>query len=152
MSDEIIEVTKEKADSIIDTRKPEGLFYIKDDEAYVGIDNSGGNAFVEEFKTKEKCFAWLKQEAIIDKQKLYKKALDTWGNLTQIVMVFEEMSELQKELSKNLRGQNNTGAISEEIADVEIMLEQMKLLYDIEELVEFDKRYKLERLKDMLED
>ncbi|AOY78414.1 hypothetical protein BJL90_15980 [Clostridium formicaceticum] len=67
-------------------------------------------------------------------------------------MVFEEMSELQKELCKALRGNKVTGNIAEEIADVEIMLEQMKLLFGIESLVRANKIYKLERLDERLED
>lgn len=39
-----------------------------------------------------------------DESKVLQRALDTYGSLPQIVMVFEEMSELQKELCKYLRG------------------------------------------------
>ena len=73
-------------------------------------------------------------------------ALETWGAEYQTKMVFEEMSELQKELCKNGRGEENSAAIAEEIADVEIVLEQMKILHDCEQLVEAYKAQKLERL------
>lgn len=65
-------------------------------------------------------------------------------------MVFEEMSELQKELCKALRGSINQDNIAEEIADVEIMLEQMKLLFEVESQVDKFKEYKLERLEERL--
>ena len=80
-----------------------------------------------------------------DKCKLYRQALEKWGT-AQIIIAFEEMAELQKELSKYLRGRENTTEIAEEIADVEIMLEQMKILFDIYKKVEEFKKYKLERL------
>ena len=50
----------------------------------------------------------------------------------QILMVFEEMAELQKELCKYLRNGESDEAVcrvAEELADVEIMLDQMKLLF-----------------------
>ena len=50
----------------------------------------------------------------------------------QILMVFEEMAELQKELCKYLRNGESDEAVcrvAEEIADVGIMLDQMKLLF-----------------------
>jgi len=149
---EIKLVTREEANQIFDTREPIGLFYEIDGDSYIGIDNSTGDAWVEDFKTKEECFRWLKQEPEpIDEREVYKGALDKWGAEPQITMVFEEMAELQKELCKDLRGKKVTGNIAEEIADVEIMLNQMKILYDIEDLVEFNKENKLRRLKDRIE-
>ncbi len=85
-----------------------------------------------------------------DPTEIYKAALDTWGAVSQTVMVFEEMSELQKELCKNLRGRDNRDAIAEEIADVQIMLEQMMLLHNCEPQVQEWRTKKLERLADRL--
>lgn len=86
------------------------------------------------------------------KQDIYRKALETWGVEAQVCMVFEEMSELQKALCKLLRGKPSFENIIEEIADVEIMLEQMKLLFNgIEEDVKKRKCQKLQRLKKMLQ-
>lgn len=84
----------------------------------------------------------------MDEKEIYRKALDKWGNIPQVTMVFEEMAELQKELCKNLRGKENRVEIAEEIADVEIMLEQMKLLFDIEDAVKRHKIVKLKRLEE----
>lgn len=141
-------ITKEEASLIIETRQPIGLFYEVDGDLYIGIDNSTGDAWVEEFKTKEECLAWLKGEEHIeiDEKDIYRQALKKWGSTAQVIMVFEEMAELQKELSKFLRGNWIGDNIAEEIADVEIMLEQMKLLFGIEELVDINKKYKLKRL------
>ena len=74
-------------------------------------------------------------------------ALATFGAGPQTFMVMEEMSELQKELCKSVRGADNRDAIAEEIADVEIMLEQMKILHKCGASVEAFKSAKLERLK-----
>lgn len=88
---------------------------------------------------------------MMKKEELYTKALDIFGCEAQTTMVFEEMSELQKELCKALRGMPVIESIAEEIADVEIMLEQMKQLYKVEHLVETTKEYKLRRLNRMIE-
>ena len=59
---------------------------------------------------------------------IFRSAIDTYGSVMQITVAFEEMSELQKELCKYLRGRGSQENIAEEIADVEIMMEQMKML------------------------
>lgn len=62
----------------------------------------------------------------------------------------EEMSELTKELSKNLRGADNAKALAEEIADVEIMLEQLKVIFRNRALVDRIRAGKLVRLSDRI--
>ena len=79
------------------------------------------------------------------------RALKVFGPAAQTVMVMEEMAELQKELCKHVRGRENRREIAEEIADVEIMLEQMKLLHGIHRLTEHIKGEKLMRLKQRLD-
>lgn len=86
-----------------------------------------------------------------NEKEIYKQSLEKCETEAQITMVFEEMAELQKELCKSLRGKENRIEIAEEIADVEIMLAQMKLLFNIEEGVRRHKTLKLSRLKDRLE-
>lgn len=73
-------------------------------------------------------------------------ALAAFGRDSQVMVAIEEMSELTKELCKNSRGQENTTHIAEEIADVEIMLQQMVMLFDCKETVDKYRQYKLERL------
>ncbi len=87
----------------------------------------------------------------INETEVLQRALDTYGSLPQIVMVFEEMSELQKELCKYLRGKCSPASIAEEIADVEIMLEQMKMLFCCTDDVSNERRRKVERLKERLD-
>lgn len=83
----------------------------------------------------------------ISEAEVLQRALDTYSSQAQIVMVFEEMSELQKELCKYLRGRGSFEHIAEEIADVEIMLEQMKMLFCCTDDVRDVRRRKVERLK-----
>ena len=80
------------------------------------------------------------------------RALDTYGSALQIVVMMEEMSELQKELCKYLRGKYSPANIAEEIADVEIMIEQMKMLFCCADDVRDVRRRKVERLKERLDD
>ena len=60
-------------------------------------------------------------------------------------MVVEEMSELTKELCKELRNRGNVENIADELADVEITLAQLKIIYNIHDLVEQHKDFKLHR-------
>lgn len=41
---------------------PLGLFYLQEGEKTIGIDNSTGRAWVEEFPDEESCLRWLKGE------------------------------------------------------------------------------------------
>ena len=82
----------------------------------------------------------------MDEQRIYRAALAAWGADAQTLMVFEEMAELQKELCKAARGKDNREQIAEEIADVEIMLEQMKVLHDCADAAADYRESKLRRL------
>lgn len=57
---EIKEITKGEAFKIIESKEPEGLFWLIDGDIFIAIDNSRGEAFVEEFNDKEECLQWLK--------------------------------------------------------------------------------------------
>lgn len=82
---------------------------------------------------------------------LYIAALKQWGGDAQMVVAIEEMSELQKELCKNIRGRENREAIAEEIADVRIMLDQMEILHGCKWLAREYKAKKLSRLQERIE-
>lgn len=83
-----------------------------------------------------------------NKKDLYLQLIHKFGIKNQIIIAIEELSELQKELCKSLRGERNIRGITEEIADVEIMLEQLKLLFAIDVMVEIEKDFKLKRTKE----
>jgi hypothetical protein len=65
--EDITKLTKEQASEVIETRTPTGLFYTKENGLFIGIDNSSGDAWTEEFKTKESCFKWLRGGRARDK-------------------------------------------------------------------------------------
>ncbi len=48
------------ASVVIETRRPLGLFYVHENGVYVGIDNSTGHAWVEEFASLRQCKEWLR--------------------------------------------------------------------------------------------
>lgn len=79
-------------------------------------------------------------------QKIYEEAIEFFGEASQKIMVIEEMSELTKELCKELRNRGNVEQIADELADVEITLAQIKMIYDIQQKVEEHKDFKLNRL------
>ena len=60
-----------------------------------------------------------------------KKAVEVYGPEKQTDMMLEEMSELTKALLKHRRnpGAETLANIREEMADVQIMLDQMRLIY-----------------------
>lgn len=79
------------------------------------------------------------------------KAIELWGQNLQTVVCMEEMAELMQSLSKNIRGVHNEPNIAEEIADVEIMLEQLKQIFHVRGDVEDYREKKLERLEKRIE-
>lgn len=83
---------------------------------------------------------------------LYVAAVKKYGKISQLIMCMEEMAELTKEISKSIRGVDNSSAISEEIADVEIMLEQLRVIYHNRSEVDTIKADKLRRLAYRMEE
>ena len=78
---------------------------------------------------------------------VYAMALDKFGTEMQLVVAIEEMSELQKEICKVIRGEVNLPHLAEEVADVTIMLEQIRLLFGINGEVCHIMDAKVERLQ-----
>ena len=56
-------------------------------------------------------------------------AIKKFGYREQVIVAIEELSELQKELTKWLRGKCNPDGLLEEMADVSIMLNQLQLIF-----------------------
>lgn len=59
------------------------------------------------------------------------RALDKWGAEAQIGMLFEEMSEVGKALAKFYWRGGDIEHVREELADLAIVLHQMRLLFDV---------------------
>ena len=60
---------------------------------------------------------------------VYIDAVNHFGVDSQLIVAIEEMAELTKELTKYKRGLGTTAGIAEELADVEIMLEQLRYIF-----------------------
>ena len=81
------------------------------------------------------------------------EAIDTYGRIAQITKAIEEMGELTVELSKYLNGDcARYHNIASEIADVQIMLKQLELIFNNETEVKASKVYKLQRLQKRLQE
>ena len=83
---------------------------------------------------------------------LYRLAIDRYGVAAQCVVAVEELSELQKEICKQLRDGGDLNALAEEIADAKIMIEQVIKAFGIKQEAEAWRRLKLERLERRLSD
>ena len=83
---------------------------------------------------------------------VFAKAIETYGETSQMQMVLEEMSELAKEICKSMRYSKRQykRRVAEEIADVEIMLEQIKMIFGIDDDVEGWRLDKTVRLRERL--
>lgn len=57
----IKEITEIEANNIIRTREPKGLFWCKEKEYYIAIDNLTGDSWTENFLSKEQCFEYLNE-------------------------------------------------------------------------------------------
>jgi len=89
----------------------------------------------------------------MSKESVYERALRLWHKEPQMLQVIEEMSELIKEILKNVnRKKDNVAEIIEETADVEIMLEQLKCCYNIKQQVEAYKQEKLKKIEKRLDE
>lgn len=66
---------------------------------------------------------------------VYEKAIARNGMLLQSIVAIEELSEAQKEICKLLREEGNLEHLAEEIADATIMLEQLRIMFNINEPV-----------------
>jgi NTP pyrophosphatase (non-canonical NTP hydrolase) len=77
------------------------------------------------------------------------KATMIWGEESQIGMMQEESAEVIQILNKWRRGIAKTEDICSELADLEIMLDQMSLIFPVEKIKEA-KAFKLKRLADRI--
>lgn len=69
----------------------------------------------------------------------------TYGAESQKDMAIEECSELTKAILKERRGKGTEADIIDEIADVLIMCEQLKIMYDCESAVNDRIDFKIKR-------
>ncbi len=90
----------------------------------------------------------------MNRDELYKLAVNTWGQALQLVMVLEETAELQKEVCKIIRGDWSSArmdSLASEVADVEIVLGQLKHMTSIQAKVDIEMESKISRLEKKLQ-
>lgn len=85
------------------------------------------------------------------RNKLYESAVKKWGQDAQMMQLIEEMSELTTAIMHRRRVVGTEDSVLEEMADVEVMLEQAKLIINRPQDFNRYKNSKLLRLKDMVE-
>ncbi len=81
---------------------------------------------------------------------LYRLAWETGGTDAQLLMGAEECTELAHAILKYLRKTDTFPNVIEEIADVELMLEQFHYMFPIRDKVDEIKHQKLARLAKLL--
>lgn len=97
-------------------------------------------------------------ECITEEIEILRKAINVYGADCQIDKAIEEMSELTKALlkfryiEKDYEEQIVGDAVAEEMADVEIMVEQLRMIFRNNAKVQHYRKEKLERLERRLRD
>lgn len=83
-------------------------------------------------------------------REIFEAAIKRFGERSQEEMAIEECSELIQAICHKNRGREHN--IAEEIADVEIMLEQLKIINGCHGQVQEIRAAKIERLLDIIMD
>ncbi len=68
MSD-IQELTQEQMSEVIETRKPIGKFYRQEGNTFVGVDNTTGDAWTEEFNDFGTLLLWINTQMTVEEAK-----------------------------------------------------------------------------------
>ncbi|EMZ71135.1 hypothetical protein [Escherichia coli] len=87
----------------------------------------------------------MTRNTILPRTALYRLALQRFGPDAQALKLTEEAAELAASAARNLNGQGSESDLAAELADVEIMTEQLRL-QGMDRLIDFHKQKKLERL------
>ena len=99
----------------------------------------------------------MKFDEKIHRGAVYRDAIEYYGAKNQVDVALEEMGELIQALMKERRCEEEWRRpdlrvhVAEEMADVEIMLEQLKIIFKNEEAVEQWRGAKIERLERRLD-
>ena len=83
---------------------------------------------------------------------IYEQAVEAFGADSQEWVFVGEVGELLDDIADYKRGRCSIDDIAEEIADVEIMLNQLKVIYKCSGTVWYWRQKKLERLTKLVEE
>ena len=78
----------------------------------------------------------------VEIKNIIKQMISKYGE-KQLIVAIEELSELQKEVCKDLRGKGDREHIIEEMADVQLVLDELKEYYGISQ----EEIYRIKRAK-----
>jgi len=89
----------------------------------------------------------------MERKEIYKQAFERWGTEPQYLQAIEEMAELTQLLVRMQRENRKVTylELSKEIADVNILMEQLTQMHDIEKLVAEQEENQLKKLVGYLE-
>lgn len=93
----------------------------------------------------------MRNMSYTERAEIYTAAINRYGEGAQCVVALEELSECQKEVCKFLRGNGNLEHLAEEIADATIMLEQLRLMFNLNDRVCQVMDEKVQRLYDRIQ-
>lgn len=101
---------------------------------------------------------WMKAKSTVLRfrktEKLYARVLSEYGWGAQVSMLAEESAELTVAVHHLLRAQTpeTIRALASEIADVEIMIEQVRMIHpSLNQLSDLERKQKLRRLRERIE-
>lgn len=82
----------------------------------------------------------------------FETIIEAFGKEAQMIVAVEELAELQKEIIKKLRQKKgNIFSLVEEMADVEIMIDQLKVMFNIgDKELATERIYKINRTLEKL--
>lgn len=87
------------------------------------------------------------------KESIMCEAITKYGIVKQQAVAMEEMGELIQQIAKMIRGDGNIINLVEEMADVYIMLEEIKQIYTISDKeLEDEMNFKLVRLNERMKE
>jgi ubiquinone biosynthesis protein UbiJ len=86
----------------------------------------------------------------VNEKKIFEEAIRVFGGAAQEEVAIEECSELIQAITHKHRGREHN--IAEEIADVEIVLEQLKIINGCHSEVKEIRKAKVKRLEDKVDE
>lgn len=152
---EIREISVSQMAVLVEMDGPIGLFYYKEgSDLFTGIDNSTGDAFIEQFRTLEECLRWLnriEEELPMDIEEKQLIIFKHYGTDHQLDRLAEESAELIQVIMKlkkyriSERNAEHHNNFLEEMADVLNVVEQLTLAFGVKEEILEIQEMKLDR-------
>lgn len=102
----LTQVSKDAASEIITRCQPLGRFYCYEENLWIGIDNSTGLAWTEEFPSYLACEAWLQGERALDADLVEEEDQDYCGTITYYatdeVVGYTDLEKFKAALSETM--------------------------------------------------